>query len=133
MNLWGQRRERGEFTRPASNAELLADALKAQDDGCARIGAILAAGYGRVTPEMIAVCVIDPTGVDGYTGEPAVRWDMDAAMERVSAAVLESAREAHIVQYDGTLRINGSGGESVLDQFPPMSDKASERRYSDDA
>lgn len=130
---WGPRRERGVYTPAPTAAEKLAAALAAQDSARAKIGAILDAGYGRVTPGLIALCVIDPTGVDQYTGAPAVRRDMDAAIDRVSAAVKAAAEEAQIVQYDGSLRITGAGGASVLDQFPPLSDKASERTNAEEA
>lgn len=130
---WGPRRERGIYTPSASAAEKLAAALAAQDAACAKVGAVLADGYGRVTTGLIALCVIDPTGVDQYTGAPAVRRDMDAAIARVSEAVKAAAEEAQIVDYDGSLRITGAGGASVLDQFPPLSDKASERTNAEEA
>ena len=102
-------------------------ALQEQESACSTIAAVLAGeNCSRVTPALIALCVIDPSGVDGATGAPCVRADMDSAIERVSAAVMAAAKEAQIVSYDSSLTITGAGGWSVLEQFPAFADKSGE-------
>lgn len=131
-SIWGPRRERGEQGGFSGHQAHLDAAVAAQDAVVSTVRATVAKGYGSASLADLAVCFVNPVGVYYATGEPAVRADYAAALERAEAAIRASAIEAQVFD-GGRVRLSGAGGLALLDEYPIDGDTATERRLGEAA